>query len=104
MDWLSIVRIALQILPGILPQGNPVASSVVGAVIAYDHDTVKWLQGSLNNILKLNPPLQVDGIMGPKTRAAIMKAEDHFGLPSNGALGRGLILAVEAAVRGVPHT
>lgn len=106
MNWGSLVQLALQVLPLFLPQAqnNPLIASAAGAIASYDHDTVRWLQRGLNTVLGVTPPLKVDGLWGPKTRAAVELAEQHFGLPPSGLLGRGLILALEAATKAVPKT
>lgn len=44
-----------------------------GAMIAFDHDQVRFVQDSLNRLGVPDSPLTVDGFYGEKTKAAIEK-------------------------------
>ncbi len=48
-------------------------------------EDMKWIQASLNNILKIR--LKVDGLMGEKTREAVRKFQKKFGLQVDGTPG-----------------
>lgn len=119
MNWMQLVQLALQIIPTFLPKGTPasvvpIAASVAGAIAAYDHDTVKWVQGELNALeptignatVNGTPlfPLTVDGVWGGRTTAAANLAETHFGLPPQGTLGKGLIIALQGLTKLIPAT
>lgn len=56
---------------------------------------IKWLQASLNKILKLKPLLSVNGIMGPGTKARIKFFQRSKGLPQTGKIDN----ATEAALQ-----
>lgn len=58
-----------------------------GQVRSTDSKGIAYYQEKLNKVLKLNPPLVVDGIMGPKTRFAIRQFQEQYGLVVDGLLG-----------------
>lgn len=98
MNWAILVNLALQLLPQLIPQGNQIITQGASAIAAYDHDTVKWVQHGLNQIEQLNPPLIVDGIWGPKTKAAVEAFAAKHGLPAGGVLSHVVILAIQRAL------
>jgi hypothetical protein len=104
-DWTIIAKLALQYLPLFLPSSanaNPIISSSLAAAAAYDHDTIKWLQGSLNKLFNAN--LLVDGIWGNNTKKAVQNAASRLGLPATSTLSHLLIIAVDAALKEFPKT
>ncbi len=99
-DWLSFVPGILKLAPsgsvalsmlnsiGRLveglsdPGGKLHAISAIAA--AYNPDYVMWIQGSLNRLVTPTPNLDVDGLPGPLTRAAIEQFQRQLGLPADG--------------------
>ena len=105
MNWAILIEIALKYLPQILASGQaPWASQLLAAILAYDHNTVRWVQGALNQIVHPNPPLVVDGVWGPKTKAAVEAFEATVGIQAGGVLSEFLISALRTAVQKVPTT
>jgi len=80
MDWLQklfegIVAALSQVTkPDPTPDPGAVTPPTPPSVTAKASEAVKQLQTVLNSVLNLNPPLVVDGYLGPKTEAAIMAA------------------------------
>jgi hypothetical protein len=60
-------------------------------------ERVRWLQVSLNNLFKLNLP--VDGVVGSSTRAAVRSFQQREGLPVTGIVGPDTEQALMAAAR-----
>jgi peptidoglycan hydrolase-like protein with peptidoglycan-binding domain len=58
------------------------------AMAAFDPNITKWLQESLNLAMDPSPKLVVDGIYGPKTKAAVELAQTKLGLPVDGWAGQ----------------
>lgn len=56
---------------------------------------VRWVQSSLNKILRLN--LKVDGVMGPQTRSAIRSFQQKHRLAVDGIVGPSTESALKAA-------
>lgn len=55
-----------------LPNLRPELRLVAGAIMTYNNDPTKWLQQALNTI-NGGTPINVDGIYGPETIAAVEK-------------------------------
>lgn len=82
MDWNSLLRSVGPTLISILdstvasfgttkpPPATPPATVPPGTV-PHPSNAIKGLQSLLNTVLTLDPPLTVDGWLGPKTEAAI---------------------------------
>src|SRR4029077_14085313 len=94
------------LLEGIGSELFPKAASglhIVGGVLAaFDPNYTKWLQGTLNSALKLDPPLDVDGAYGPKTRAAVEQLQAKFGLKVDGLAGQVTEAAIQALIAKLP--
>lgn len=64
---------------------------VGGSIAAFNPNYTKLVQGQINVLspaLKLNiPPLVVDGIYGPRTKAGIEAVQEHFGIVKDGIVG-----------------
>lgn len=71
----------------LFPKVAPALQIVAAASAAFDPNITKWVQGSLNRILSLNPPLVVDGIYGAKTKAAVETFQTQLGLKVDGWAG-----------------
>lgn len=61
-------------------------AAVVGA--AFDPNVTKWIQGATNNLLDPSPGLAVDGLYGPRTRAAVELLQTKLGLTVDGWAGQ----------------
>lgn len=70
------------------PNVKPALRIAAAAMTAYDSNTTKWIQGALNAMLELDPPLKVDGSYGPKTKAAVELAQAKLGLKVDGWAGQ----------------
>lgn len=77
------------------PMAQPAPIGVGGG----KHDTA-WLQAALNDILKLDPPLAVDGSYGRRTKAAIFEFQQMAKLTIDGLAGPVTIAALE---KGLGH-
>ncbi len=88
------------------PKANPTIAIVGGVIAAFDPDTTKWLQTSINTLFKawgwLDVPLAVDGLYGPKTRAAVEKVQTKLGLKVDGLLGKVTKPAIEEVLSHLP--
>jgi len=71
----------------LFPKAAPALHLVGGVLAAFDPNTTKWLQGALNNVLSPSPNLVVDGIYGPRTRAAVEQFQKDHGLVIDGIAG-----------------
>jgi peptidoglycan hydrolase-like protein with peptidoglycan-binding domain len=86
----------------LFPQLAPALHLVAGAIATFDPDGVKWLQGALNAMLHLDPPLEVDGIYGPATAEAVKQAQAQLGLDPDGFAGVITRAALETYLRAHP--
>jgi peptidoglycan hydrolase-like protein with peptidoglycan-binding domain len=50
-------------------------------------DEVRYLQEVLNLLIRTPPPLQVDGIFGPKTKTRVVQFQRTSGLVPDGIVG-----------------
>jgi len=76
-----------------------------GAMAAFDPNITKWVQGSLNALLADETgyvPLVVDGLYGPKTRAAVEQLQAKLGLTVDGWAGNLTQTAIGAALSKQP--
>jgi peptidoglycan hydrolase-like protein with peptidoglycan-binding domain len=80
----------------LFPQAAKEIQVVGGAIAAYDPNITKWVQGACNEILQLDPKIDVDGIYGPKTKDAVIKLQEKLGLKVDGLAGR----ITQAAIDG----
>lgn len=86
----------------LFPNAAPTLQKVGAVVAAFDPNTTKWLQASLNAILSLSPALVVDGIYGPKTMAAVQQLQTKLGLTVDGIAGTITQAAISAALSKLP--
>ena len=84
------------------PQASPTLHIVGGVIAAFDPSTTKWLQGSLNVLVNPSPNLVVDGVYGPKTRAAVSALQAQLGLTVDGLAGQITQAAIAAALAKLP--
>jgi peptidoglycan hydrolase-like protein with peptidoglycan-binding domain len=87
----------------LFPKAAPELHIVGGVIAAFDPNITKWLQGSLNTMLNLNPPLVVDGIYGPKTRNAVEQIQAKLGLKVDGLAGALTQAAIQTALTKLPN-
>ena len=86
----------------LFPKAAPALRIAAGAMAAFDPDVTKWLQGSLNALLDPSPGLVVDGLYGPKTRAAVEQLQTKFGLRVDGWAGSLTQAAIASALATKP--
>lgn len=88
------------------PKADPTIHIVGGVIAAFDPDTTKWLQGSLNVILAKEPgyvPLVVDGLYGDLTKAAVAQLQTKWGLKVDGLAGQVTKAAIDAFFAKLPN-
>jgi peptidoglycan hydrolase-like protein with peptidoglycan-binding domain len=75
----------------LFPTAAPSMQIIGGALMAFNTDYTKMLQGQINNLIgPLNlgiQPLAVDGIYGQHTRDAVTAVQKHFGITLDGVAG-----------------
>ena len=86
----------------LFPQASATLQKVGGVLAAFDPNTTKWLQGSLNTVLSLNPPLAVDGRYGPLTKAAVQQFQTTYKLGVDGIAGEITQAALNAVLSKLP--
>lgn len=84
------------------PDLSPALHAVAAVVVHYSPDYTMWVQGSLNDLLALSPPLVVDGIYGPKTKAAVKAFQAAEGLNPDSFAGDITSAAIQAALVRAP--
>lgn len=82
----------------LFPKASSTLQTVAGVVAAFDPNTTKWLQGSINAILKPATPLVVDGIYGKATIAAVEQLQTKLGLSADGIAGQITQAAIATAL------
>lgn len=91
--------IAMIEAPSVVPAVLPVPLGVGGSLTG-----TKWIQSQANLILNLRPPLDVDGSLGRKTRAAVRDMEKLFRLPEDGVIDDELCNAIDARLAAMRPT
>lgn len=86
----------------LFPQAAPALRVAAGAMAAFDPNVTKWLQGSLNVLVDPSPNLVVDGLYGPKTRAAVEQLQAKYGLRIDGWAGSLTQAAIASALATRP--
>lgn len=86
-----------QIGAQLFPAAQPWLHILGGALATYSPDLTKWLQNALNEILKLDPPLVIDGAYGPKTTAAVKRVQTMLGIAPDGIAGQ----VTQAGIEGL---
>ncbi len=84
----------IQQYPGVLREGD---SGIGVANLQY---YINYLSGFYDSV----PPLAVDGIFGPATRAAVIDLQNTFGLVADGIVGAGTWQALYDAYLGIVST
>lgn len=84
------------------PNVKPELKIAAAAMTAFDPNVTKWLQGSLNALVEPSPNLVVDGLYGPKTRAAVEALQAKLGLAVDGWAGQLTQVAISAALAKKP--
>lgn len=87
------------------PKASPTLQTIAGIVAGFDPNTAKWLQTSLNTLVKppLSPPLVVDGLVGAKTIAAVKLVQAQLGLKQvDGIAGKLTQAAIDFALSNLP--
>lgn len=86
----------------LFPKSSSALQTVGAAIAAFDPNTTKWLQKSLNSMLTPSPELDVDGIYGAKTQAAMVALQTKLGLLPDGIAGKITQAAITTALQAVP--
>lgn len=92
-----LAEIGAQEFPKVSPELHAAA-----AALAHLHpDNTSWVQDALNIIastgyIKLDAPLKVDGLYGPKTKAAVMALQTKLGIPVTGLVADAESAAISA--------
>ncbi len=82
----------------LFPHSTKALQTVGAAVAAFDPNTTKWLQKSLNAMLSPSPNLLVDGIYGKATQAAVSALQTKLGLKVDGIAGKITQAAIQASL------
>ena len=83
----------------IFPKVKPEFQAAAAAAASYAPDYVMKVQNSANVLLKLDPPLDVDGHYGPKTRAAVEQLQKKLGVEVvDGFAGDKTLAAIQVAL------
>jgi peptidoglycan hydrolase-like protein with peptidoglycan-binding domain len=91
----------------LFPHSTSALQQVGGAIAAFDADTTKWVQKACNQLLEPDPqllPLKVDGKYGPKTRTAVERLQNKYGLKVDGLAGKVTQKAIEVAMGALSTT
>jgi lysozyme family protein len=96
-----IVKMLEEIGAKNFPNAAPAIHAIGGAILAFDLDTTKWLQGALNN-LGASPTLVVDGQYGARTAAAVEAIQTQYGLKVDGLAGNVTRAAINALLQKLP--
>ncbi|MDE2099173.1 MAG: peptidoglycan-binding protein [Patescibacteria group bacterium] len=84
-----------------IPESSPVASPVpLQPEPEFDLGSVSGIQKALNR-LGAQPLLKEDGVVGPKTKAAVMAFQGQHALKVDGIVGPNTLAALKAALEGV---
>ncbi len=82
----------------LFPQAKPALHIAAAAMATFNPSATKSVQGALNILLVPSPNLTVDGINGPKTRAAVKAYQVQLGLDADGWVGLLTRSAIDAAM------
>lgn len=82
----------------LFPQAKPQLHIAAGAIAAFNVDYTKWLQATLNAVMDPSPNLKVDGLYGPRTKAAVTQFQTQLGLTADGWAGKLTQAALEKAL------
>jgi len=83
----------------LFPKVKPEFQAAAAAAASYAPDYVMKVQNAANVLLKLVPPLEVDGHYGPLTQAAVEKLQKKLGLEVvDGWVGDKSMAAIQAAL------
>jgi murein L,D-transpeptidase YcbB/YkuD len=87
----------------LFPKAAPGLHIVGGVLAAFNPNYTKWLQATLNSVENLNPPLDVDGVYGPKTTAAIEQFQAKLGMTVDGLAGQVTEAAIQMLLAKLPQ-
>lgn len=94
-DLLPHLAGPMEALGGMLfPNVRPELHIAAVAMTQYDTDLNKWVQGGLNAFVVPSPNLKVDGVYGPKTKAACAALQSQLGMKVDGWAGNLVQLAL----------
>lgn len=92
----TVARTSNQIASEYFPGHAPMVAKFMSSVLLFNVRLVKYAQQACNALLPGDgPPLEVDGMYGPKTDAAVRKLQRQLGLTTDGIFGK----LTEAAVK-----
>lgn len=64
---------------------------------------LQYMLQVLSSVIPAIPPVEVDGIFGPATRASVLAAQRYFGLPQSGAVDEQTWLRLESQFRSIDN-
>ncbi len=89
----AVAGVANQIATEFFPNAAPAVAKFTSTALMFNTALVKYAQQACN--LVLNSGLEVDGMYGPLTKAAVTELQEHLGLAADGIFGK----ITEAAVK-----
>ncbi len=89
----SVAKYAVEIANQFFPGQAAVVSAVASTALVFNTKLVMYAQQACN--LVLDSKLEVDGMYGPKTKAAVIALQKHLGLTADGIFGK----ITEAAIK-----
>lgn len=90
-----IAQYAPAIVADILPAEAPAAQQLATAAVALNAQVIRYVQQACNLLLTPSPGLQVDGMYGPKTKAALVLLQTQLKITPDGIIGK----ITEAAIK-----
>lgn len=100
-DAGPIVDLLEKLGENMFPKASPAIHVIGGAILAFDLNTTKWLQGAINR-LNGDTALVVDGRYGPKTRDAVEALQAKYGLVVDGLAGNVTRALLNAVLQNLP--
>lgn len=95
----SVANVAMQIAQQFFPNEAGTVNKIATTALVFNRTLVIYAQRVCNaastaGLISLDAPLEVDGMYGPKTKAAVKKLQGYLGVTVDGIFGK----ITEAAV------